>query len=231
MRRNAATGSLQNPEDHGMQELKTAINIAIKTHGKKKDDVGVAYIWHPFAVATYCIDERAKITAILHDVIECSPITLDDLRAAGIGEDVVEAVGCLTQRKWPYGSMFNRWEEPMFAMSVDQVTFEPLEGERERVQKAYQEHDLAELTRYYKNIASNDIAIEVKLADLRDSGDVTRFPKDQQERAEACAKKCQERRELLLKIVATMTPEEKEKQLEALRKQQKRSADHLKGGK
>ena len=79
-----------------MKELKKAIDIAIKAHGKQKDDIGDAYIWHPFAVATYCKDERAKIAAILHDVVEHSFTTLDDLRAAGIGEDVVEAVGCMT---------------------------------------------------------------------------------------------------------------------------------------
>ena len=144
-----------------MNELQTAVEIAFKAHHGQKDKVGVDYIWHPITVATYCTGERAKITAILHDVVEDSDVTLDDLRKAGIGEDVIVAVGCLTK-------------------SADKA---------ETVEQ------------YYKRVASNKIATEVKLADIKHNSCLDRWGKDNQDKAIVNAKKYAERRELLLSLV------------------------------
>src|SRR3954453_11239629 len=43
--------------------------------------------------------EEAKIVAVLHDVIEDTSVTADDLRREGFGESVVAAVLCVTHRK------------------------------------------------------------------------------------------------------------------------------------
>ena len=44
-------------------------------------------------------DEVSKAAAVLHDVLEDSDMTADDLRRAGISEAVVWAVVCLTRNK------------------------------------------------------------------------------------------------------------------------------------
>src|SRR5205823_808729 len=41
----------------------------------------------------------AQIVAVLHDLIEDTPVTADDLRQAGFSESVVAAVVCVTHRK------------------------------------------------------------------------------------------------------------------------------------
>jgi hypothetical protein len=43
--------------------------------------------------------EEAQIVAVLHDVIEDTPVTADDLRRAGFSEVVLAAVLCVTHRK------------------------------------------------------------------------------------------------------------------------------------
>jgi (p)ppGpp synthase/HD superfamily hydrolase len=125
-----------------MDERAIALQIARKAHDGQKDKVGEDYIKHPLTVSYYCKTERGQIAALLHDVVEDSDVTLKDLRAAGIGEDVITAVKCLTKIK-------------------DE-----------------------KLTDYYNRVALNDIATEVKFADMRHNSDRSRFPKDRQKEAE-----------------------------------------------
>jgi len=82
-----------------MKEYEIALNIATKAHEGQTDKSGIDYIEHPLTVSSYCASERAKIAALLHDVVEDSSVTLEDLLAAGIGADVIEAVDCLTKRE------------------------------------------------------------------------------------------------------------------------------------
>jgi (p)ppGpp synthase/HD superfamily hydrolase len=78
-------------------EYEQAMRIAVKAHEGQKDWYGGDYVNHPMTVSSYCKTERGRIAALLHDVIEDTSVTADDLRLAGIGEDVVHAVICLTK--------------------------------------------------------------------------------------------------------------------------------------
>jgi hypothetical protein len=81
--------------------LNRTIEIAAKTHAGQVDKGGMPYILHPLRVMmNFCADddENAQICAILHDVIEDSDITFEDLRAEGFTEDVIAALDCLTKR-------------------------------------------------------------------------------------------------------------------------------------
>ncbi len=51
------------------------------------------------AVASHFISERYRIVAILHDTIEDTDLTLDDLRSKGLDEELVVAVDILTHKK------------------------------------------------------------------------------------------------------------------------------------
>ena len=74
-----------------------AFFIAKKAHKGQVDKSGERYINHPVAVATSLFTEKEKAVALLHDVIEDTKITEEDLVNLGIPIDVVEAVKCLSK--------------------------------------------------------------------------------------------------------------------------------------
>lgn len=75
-----------------------ADEIAEKAHQGQLDKIGRPYIDHPRRVAARLDTPDAKAAALLHDVIEDSDLTADDLRAEGIPPGVVHAVVLLTRR-------------------------------------------------------------------------------------------------------------------------------------
>lgn len=78
--------------------IRKAIHIAVQAHSGQVDKGGNDYINHPFAVAGMVDSEDGQIAALLHDVIEDTTITLQDLRRQDIPEQVIKAVDCLTKR-------------------------------------------------------------------------------------------------------------------------------------
>ncbi len=76
-----------------------ALAIAKDAHKGQVDKAGVAYIQHPLFVASLVDGELAKTVALLHDVVEDSDWTLEDLRKEGLPEEVVQAVGILTKKR------------------------------------------------------------------------------------------------------------------------------------
>lgn len=121
--------------EHYNELLILAEKIATKAHMGQVDKAGVPYIEHPKTVASYCTTEYAKIIGWLHDVVEDTDVTLDDLRKQGFDEFLLEALDCVTKPKIGYDE-----------------------------------------TAYYKNIKQNEIAREVKLADLKHNSDMSRIP-------------------------------------------------------
>lgn len=78
--------------------LEKAIEIALNAHAGQLDKSGISYVLHPLRVMLSLSDETDQICAVLHDVVEDSPITLSDLKEAGFPREVVETVGLLTRR-------------------------------------------------------------------------------------------------------------------------------------
>lgn len=113
--------------------LKKAIAIAEKAHAGQVDKAGKPYIGHPVRVmnAVQSLDE--KIVGVLHDAVEDSDLTLDDLSAQGFPAHLIEAIDAITKR----------------------------EGE--------------EYEAYLKRVTRNPIALRVKIADMTDNMDITRF--------------------------------------------------------
>ena len=79
--------------------LNKAIKIAIQAHENQVDKCGEPYILHPLRVMLTMQSEIDRICAVLHDVVEDSDITLDDLRKEGFDEDIIQILDCLTKRK------------------------------------------------------------------------------------------------------------------------------------
>lgn len=72
--------------------------IATRAHAGQLDKAGQPYITHPLRVAKSIDDPRARIVGVLHDTVEDTEVTLDDLRDAGFPEAIVEAIDAISQR-------------------------------------------------------------------------------------------------------------------------------------
>ena len=82
-----------------MATIETALQIAAKAHEGQKDKEGLPYILHPLRVMMLVQGEDAQVVAVLHDVVEDTAVTTDELRAAGFGEAILAAVVCVTHRR------------------------------------------------------------------------------------------------------------------------------------
>lgn len=80
------------------KEIEKAYLIAKSAHKGQLDKGGQDYINHPLAVASFVTTEDEKIVALLHDVVEDTPITLQNLHEQGFSDYIVKAVDCLTKR-------------------------------------------------------------------------------------------------------------------------------------
>ena len=111
-----------------------AIKVMYEAHKNQVDKAGLPYVFHPWHVAESMTDEIRCTVALLHDTVEDTPLTLDDLKNYGFPDEIINAIDVLTHRK---------------------------------------DMDYPE---YIRNIAENDIAIDVKISDLRHNMDNTRLP-------------------------------------------------------
>ena len=80
-----------------MSTLEIALQLAAKSHAGQVDKAGQPYILHPIRVMLAVQGESARIAALLHDVVEDTAVTFDDLRAAGFSDEVISAVRALTK--------------------------------------------------------------------------------------------------------------------------------------
>lgn len=75
-----------------------AMRIAYEAHNGQYDVNGVPYIFHPYHVAEQMTDEITACTALLHDVVEDTGITFEQLEQE-FPEEVIEALRLLTHEK------------------------------------------------------------------------------------------------------------------------------------
>lgn len=112
---------------------KAALKLCFDAHKDQVDKSGLPYVFHPFHLAEQMDSEEAVCVALLHDVMEDTDATADDIRAAGMSDAVVDALLLMT-------------------------------------------HDSAvEYMDYVRALSSNDLAREVKMADLRHNMDRSRI--------------------------------------------------------
>ncbi len=78
------------------EKTKKALNLCFEAHKNQVDKSGMPYVFHPFHVAEQMTDEATTIVALLHDVVEDTDYTLEDLAAEGFGKDILEAVALMT---------------------------------------------------------------------------------------------------------------------------------------
>tara|TARA_R110002096_G_scaffold197544_1_gene380954 strand:- start:212 stop:640 length:429 start_codon:yes stop_codon:yes gene_type:complete len=99
--------------------LVTAIQIAVQAHGETLDKSGQPYILHPLRVMMAQMSDVSRIAGILHDVVEDTNVTIDDLRSAGIPEESLTAIVMLThEESEPYEEYINKLYQNHIAKSV-----------------------------------------------------------------------------------------------------------------
>ncbi len=77
------------------------------------------YVFHPYHLAEQMPDEETTIVALLHDVIEDTPYTPDNLRAMGFAENVLDALALMTHDKCiPYMDYVAKIRENRIARTV-----------------------------------------------------------------------------------------------------------------
>lgn len=82
-----------------MPTLEDAIALAMEAHRGQRDKSGEPYVLHVLRVMLRLDTEAERTVAALHDVVEDTGRTLDDLRSLGYSEEVVTAVACVTKRE------------------------------------------------------------------------------------------------------------------------------------
>ena len=134
-----------------MASIEKALQIAARAHEGQKDKDGQPYILHPLRVMNAVEDEPAKVVAVLHDVIEDTSVTAEDLRREGFDEAVLAAVECLTHRKGePYADYVVRCKGDEIARRVKLADLEDnARPSRALLRPDRIEPDIARLRKYF----------------------------------------------------------------------------------
>ena len=77
-------------------QTKKALKLCFEAHKEQLDKSGLPYVFHPFHLAEQMDDEASTVVALLHDVVEDTDYTLEDLCGMGFTPEVIEALSLLT---------------------------------------------------------------------------------------------------------------------------------------
>jgi GTP diphosphokinase / guanosine-3',5'-bis(diphosphate) 3'-diphosphatase len=93
-------------DDEDQRNIRMAYEIAVEAHSKQRRKSGEPYILHPIEVARICTEEiglgpTAVVCALLHDVVEDTDVTLEDIRQK-FGDRIARIVDGLTKLDGSY---------------------------------------------------------------------------------------------------------------------------------
>ncbi len=79
---------------------KKALKLCFEAHKEQVDKSGMPYVFHPFHLAEQMTDEATTVVALLHDVVEDTDITFNDLEEKqGFSDEIINALKLLTHDK------------------------------------------------------------------------------------------------------------------------------------
>lgn len=81
-----------------MATLQRAIELAVLNHANQVDKSGQPYILHPMRIMLWCSTSEEQQAAIMHDLVEDTPVTIQALVDEGFDQSVIDCVDCLTRR-------------------------------------------------------------------------------------------------------------------------------------
>lgn len=135
-----------------MQEhlLETAIRLAAKVHRGQVDRFGKPYVLHVMRVMMRGHDLEEQILGALHDVLERSDLTVEDMQKRGFSPRVVKALTHITRRaEETYEQYIDRVVQDNLAIRVK------LHDLADKMDLLHLEQlDAADLKRYNKQLAA-----------------------------------------------------------------------------
>lgn len=78
---------------------KKAITLMYNAHKDQFDKSGIPYVFHPFHLAEQMKDESTTVVALLHDVVEDTNYSIEDIESMGFGKSICDALRLLTHDK------------------------------------------------------------------------------------------------------------------------------------
>lgn len=101
---------------------KKALKLCFDAHKNQVDKTGMPYVFHPFHLAEQMSDEISTICALLHDVVEDTEYTFNDIRNMGFPQEVIEVLMLLTHEdSVPYMEYVEKIGENPIAKQVKLV--------------------------------------------------------------------------------------------------------------
>lgn len=98
---------------------KKALKICFNAHKDQVDKTGLPYVFHPFHLAEQMDTEDAVCVALLHDTVEDTDISFEDLINEGFNENIINALKLLTHNDdTPYLEYVARIKENPLARKV-----------------------------------------------------------------------------------------------------------------
>lgn len=135
-----------------MSTLTNALILAAQHHEGQIDKAGQPYILHPLRLMLKANNEETKIVALLHDIVEDTPITLSDLKNEGFSNSIIEAIDCLTRNATEtYEQFIERIRENELARHVKILDLED-NSDLSRISQPT-EKDLQRMEKYKKALA------------------------------------------------------------------------------
>jgi hypothetical protein len=133
--------------------LERAIQLAAEAHAGQVDKADQPYILHVLRVMLRLEGENERVAAALHDLLEDTSVTAEDLRAEGFAPEVIAAVQALTKREGEtYEDFIRRVSTNPIAARVKLADLadnmdltriaSPTERDRARTEKYHQAIDL-----------------------------------------------------------------------------------------
>lgn len=77
-------------------KTKMALKLCFEAHREQTDKSGMPYVFHPFHLAEQMKTEETTIVALLHDVVEDTAYTVEDLANMGFDKAVTDAIALMT---------------------------------------------------------------------------------------------------------------------------------------
>ena len=81
-----------------MSTLEKAIALAATQHAGQLDKGGQPYILHPLRLMLQFSNPTLQIIAVLHDILEDTATTAEDLKALGFCAEIIKSIQALTKQ-------------------------------------------------------------------------------------------------------------------------------------
>ena len=78
---------------------KKALKLCFEAHKEQVDKSGMPYVFHPFHLAEQMTEEATTVVALLHDVVEDTDISFENLEIQGFSDEILNALKLLAHDK------------------------------------------------------------------------------------------------------------------------------------